>query len=75
MKKQIRYPDDEKRRMILATMAKLPGLEFSWDDFFKQLHADYGEDGLSYSAVYGYMKREKLAAFVVGMPCRKLVRE
>jgi hypothetical protein len=44
-------------------LQKFPGREFAWGDFLQRLQADYGEDGLSYGSVYGFMKKEQLADF------------
>jgi hypothetical protein len=67
-----KYSADEKRRMILATLEKFPGLQFAWGDFLSRLHTDYGEAGLSYGSVYPFMKKEKIADFS-GTLCRKIV--
>jgi hypothetical protein len=69
-----RYTPDAKRTMIAATLQKFGGREFAWGDFLQRLQADYGEDGLSYGSVYGFMKKERLADFT-GALCRKIVPE
>ncbi|HTV73648.1 MAG TPA: hypothetical protein VME66_08095 [Candidatus Acidoferrales bacterium] len=58
--------------MIMATLDKFPGTLIHWGDFFQRLHEDFGEEGLSYGSVYGYMTREKIADFST-RPFRRLV--
>ena len=67
----MKYAPHVKRAMIVATMEKFAGREFAWGDFLQRLQADYGEDGLSYGSVYGFMKKERLADFS-GTLCRKI---
>jgi hypothetical protein len=67
----MRYTPDVKRAMIVATMEKFDGPEFAWGDFLQRLQADYGEEGLSYGSIYGFMKKQRLADFS-GTLCRKI---
>ncbi len=57
------FSDSEKRQMITATLDKFPAARLQWGDFFRQLQEDYGSEGLSYTTVYTFMVREKIADF------------